>query len=86
MIVPDFDKGLSKLNRQFFRKLLEVIYYAILALLIIAITQGIWGSLLDLNLAISPGIPWSVAVMAVVLWLIWQYLRGRGWPRSTSFF
>lgn len=72
------------MKSQFFRKLLGAAWYAILALLIIAITQGIWGGLLDLNLAVDPGVPWSVAVMAVVLWLIWQYLRGKGWPRGTS--
>jgi membrane protease YdiL (CAAX protease family) len=35
-------------------------------------------------LASTPGMPWSVPVMAVVLWLMWQYLGGRWWPRSTS--
>ena len=29
-------------------------------------------------------VPWSVLVMAALLWLFWQWLQGRGWPRSTA--
>lgn len=32
----------------------------------------------------SPAVPWSAAAIAVYLWLYWQYVNGRGWPRSTS--
>ena len=45
---------------------------------------GVWATLATVNLASTPGIPWSVPVMAVLLWLMWQYLGGRWWPRSTS--
>jgi len=45
---------------------------------------GIWTVLLTSNLTTSPAIPWSVAVMALLLWAMWQYLGGRWWPRSTS--
>jgi membrane protease YdiL (CAAX protease family) len=78
------ERGSSKMKNQYLRRLLGVAEYAFLALLIIAVTQGIWGGLLNLNLALSPDVPWSVAVMALVLWLIGQYLHGRGAPRSTS--
>jgi membrane protease YdiL (CAAX protease family) len=40
--------------------------------------------LLISNVATTPAIPWAVAVMALVLWLMWQYLGGKWWPRSTS--
>ncbi|HXJ85791.1 MAG TPA: type II CAAX endopeptidase family protein [Candidatus Binatia bacterium] len=66
------------------RKLLRIIGAAFLAILILAIGQGIWGALLLSNLKSNPAIPWAVPVMAVVLYLIWQYLAGKGWPRSTS--
>jgi membrane protease YdiL (CAAX protease family) len=45
---------------------------------------GVWATLATVNLASTPGIPWSVPVMAVLLWLMWQYLGGRWWPPSTS--
>ncbi|HEY6306351.1 MAG TPA: CPBP family intramembrane glutamic endopeptidase, partial [Candidatus Angelobacter sp.] len=41
-------------------------------------------ALLFTNLRVSPRIPWSAAVMAVVLWVMWQYLGGRWWPRRTA--
>jgi membrane protease YdiL (CAAX protease family) len=46
--------------------------------------QFIWTALLVINLAASPAIPWAVVVMIPVLVLIWLYLDGKGWPRSTS--
>lgn len=61
-----------------------IAWAAILALLVAGFASGVWGGLLVANLRVSPAIPWSVAVMAVVLWLLWQYLGGRWWPRSTS--
>jgi membrane protease YdiL (CAAX protease family) len=64
--------------------ILEVVWASILALLIIAIAGGIWGTLFTINLSTSPNIPWSEAVMAVVLWLMWQYLGGRFPPQRTS--
>jgi membrane protease YdiL (CAAX protease family) len=48
------------------------------------LTGAIWAALLRVNLLISPQIPWSVAVMALLLWLAWQYLDGKWVPRSTS--
>lgn len=35
------------------------------------------------NLA-TPATPWSAVPIGAWLWLYWQYLSGRGWPRSTS--
>ena len=65
-------------------KLLKVLWAAFLAFLILAIGQGIWGALLLTNLKSSPAVPWSVPIMAALLCLMWLYLGGRGWPRSTS--
>jgi membrane protease YdiL (CAAX protease family) len=65
-------------------RLLAGAWSAILAFLILGFGQGIWGVLLVANLKTSPAIPWAVAVMAAVLWLMWQYLGGKWWPRSTS--
>jgi membrane protease YdiL (CAAX protease family) len=66
------------------KRILAVARASALAFLILVCAQGIWGVLLTGNLMLSPAIPWSVPLMAVVLWLIWQYLSGKGWPRSTA--
>lgn len=68
----------------FFRRILVVIGWGALGLLITLIGSVIWGTLLTVNLRTSPAIPWSVAPMALVLWLMAQYLNGKGWPHSTS--
>ena len=56
----------------------------LLGLGIALVPGGIWGGLYMLNLKTSPLVPWAVAPMAAILWLMWQYLSGRGWPRSTA--
>jgi membrane protease YdiL (CAAX protease family) len=67
-----------------YRRILTVFWPAIVALVITAYGQGIWGLLVVSNLGTSPKIPWAVGVMVILLWLMWQYLGGRWWPRSTS--
>jgi len=57
-------------------KVRMVTWSAILAFLISGFGQGVWGVLLVGNLKTSPAFPWAVPVMALVLWLMWQYLGG----------
>jgi membrane protease YdiL (CAAX protease family) len=64
--------------------ILKLAAFALLAFAITAFAGGIWSALLILNLQTTPSAPWSVPVMAVILWLSWSYLGGKGWPRSTS--
>jgi membrane protease YdiL (CAAX protease family) len=45
---------------------------------------GIWTALLASNLRTSPTVPWSVGVMALLLWLLWQYLSGQWGPSRTA--
>ncbi|HEY6273797.1 MAG TPA: CPBP family glutamic-type intramembrane protease, partial [Terriglobales bacterium] len=66
------------------RRLLSVIWAGLLAVVILLIGQAAWVALLSTNLKTTPKIPWAVAAMAVVLWLMWQYLGGRWWPRQTA--
>ena len=61
-----------------------VVWTGILAFVLTVFTGGVWTVLLISNVATSPAIPWAVAVMALLLWLMWQYLGGRWWPQSTS--
>src|SRR5271156_5873992 len=65
-------------------RILTAVWAAILGVFIALFGQGVWSALIVANLATTPAIPWAVAVMAVVLWLIWQYLGGRWGPRRTS--
>ena len=60
-----------------------VVWTGLLALGLTMFAGGIWTTLLIANLATSPAIPWAVMVMAFFLWLMWQYLGGKWWPRST---
>jgi membrane protease YdiL (CAAX protease family) len=43
-----------------------------------------WVPLVIANTKFLRGIPWSVAVEGVALFLIWQYLGGSNWPRRTA--
>ncbi|GAC1350772.1 MAG: hypothetical protein NVSMB27_36490 [Ktedonobacteraceae bacterium] len=61
-----------------------VVWSGILAFSLTIFAGAIWTVLLISNVATSPAIPWSVAVMALLLWLMWQYLGGKGSPQSTS--
>ncbi len=63
---------------------MSVVWSALLAFLITTVGQGVWGALVVTNLATSPAVPWAAVVMGLVLWLMWQYLGGWGWPRGTA--
>lgn len=62
----------------------QLISFALLAFAITTLAGGIWSALLIINLQSTPAVPWSVPAMALLLWLAWNYLGGKGWPRSTS--
>ncbi len=66
------------------RRLALIVGFGALAFVLTAVVGGIWSALLTVNLATSPAIPWAVAVMALLLWLMWRYLGGAGCPRSTA--
>jgi len=63
---------------------LTVVWSAMLAFVILAFGQSVWGALLIYNFRTTPAVPWAVPAMAIVLWLMWRYLGGKWWPRSTS--
>jgi membrane protease YdiL (CAAX protease family) len=71
-------------TRAWYGRTLTAAWAAILGVFIALSGQGVWSALIAANLATTPTIPWAVAVMAVVLWLIWQYLGGRWSPQRTS--
>ena len=67
-----------------FRQVLTLVWAGILILVLTLFVQGIWTGLVVANLKTSPGFPWAIILMALLLWLMWQYLNGKGWPQSTS--
>jgi membrane protease YdiL (CAAX protease family) len=71
-------------ERSFATRALSIIGFGLLAFGITILAGSIWSALLLANLRSSPAVPWSVPAMALLLWLIWGYLGGKGWPRSTS--
>jgi len=71
-------------TRTIFSRILSVVWTGLFALVLALGVGGLWSVLLAINLTASPAIPWSVAVMGLLLWLMWQYLGGRWGPKSTS--
>jgi len=65
-------------------RILVIIWAAFVGFFIALAGQGLWTLLVSINLVTNPTIPWSVAVMAPLLLLMWLYLDGRWWPHSTS--
>jgi membrane protease YdiL (CAAX protease family) len=65
-------------------RILSMIGFGLLGFAITILAGGIWSVLLFTNLRSTPAFPWSVPAMALLLWLIWGYLGGKGWPRRTS--
>jgi membrane protease YdiL (CAAX protease family) len=63
---------------------LKVLWVALFALALTMLAGGVWSALVVVNLQTNANLPWAVGVMAILLWLVWQYLGGRWWPRSTS--
>ncbi|HXO20446.1 MAG TPA: CPBP family intramembrane glutamic endopeptidase [Thermoanaerobaculia bacterium] len=61
-----------------------IVWIGLLALGLSMLVQGVWAVLLLRNLATSPAGPWAIPAMALLLWLMWRYLGGKGWPSSTS--
>ncbi len=65
-------------------RIVVVIRAGIVAFVIALVLQAVWSALIVANLKTSPAIPWSVPVIAVLVWFAWQYLGGKWWPRSTA--
>jgi membrane protease YdiL (CAAX protease family) len=56
----------------------------VFAFFLAVLPGGIWTMLLVANLRANAKIPWCVAVMGFLLWVMWRYLDGDWPPRRTS--
>jgi len=65
---------------------LPVIVRAIISGVFVTIVGTLpWAWLVSLNIKYLPSVPWSVPIIAVYLWLYWQYfIKGKGWPAFTA--
>jgi membrane protease YdiL (CAAX protease family) len=63
---------------------LRLFAVGVLVLVLTTVAQGLWTALIVANLRTTPAVPWSVAAMAVLLRILWQYAGGRWWPERTS--
>jgi membrane protease YdiL (CAAX protease family) len=70
--------------RSSFGRIVGVVGFVVLAVILTLAVGGVWAALLSVNLATTPAIPWAVVAMALLLWLLWQYMGGAGWPRSSA--
>src|SRR5215469_11408405 len=61
-----------------------VAWAALLAFVVAGFFSLTWGVLLTANSLTTPAVPWSVAVMAIVLVVALLYLGGRWGPTSTA--
>jgi len=66
------------------RRIGSFLGFSVLSLTLVGGTSAIWGALVIGNTRTTPSIPWSLPLLFVMLWLVWQYLSGRGWPATTS--
>ena len=57
---------------------------AFVTLAITLVPQGVWSALIVANLRTSPAVPWSVLVMAVLIVVLAQYLRGQWGAKNTA--
>lgn len=65
-------------------KLAAVARAAVVAFAIALLPQAVWSALILVNLRINPRIPWAVAAIGLLLWLMWRYLGGAFPPRRTA--
>lgn len=65
------------------RRAAALIAFCLAALVGTLLAQFVWTGLLSTNLRVSPAVPWSVVVMALLLWAIWRYSGGAWWPAGT---
>jgi membrane protease YdiL (CAAX protease family) len=77
--VTEIDWDLSMWNRA------PVLLRALLAAAAVTGTATVaWGVLIQSNLRLSPRLPWAAVCMAVFLVFYWRFLKGWGWPQSTT--
>lgn len=64
---------------------IPVIVRAVLSgIALAAIVTVPWGVMATANIRYLPRVPWAVPLTAALVWLWWQWVSGKGWPRRTA--
>ncbi len=53
-------------------------------LIVAGVPTFVWALLATINLRLTPRVPWSVPMMAGILWAYWRYAGGDGPPRRLA--
>ncbi|HEY4944418.1 MAG TPA: CPBP family intramembrane glutamic endopeptidase [Rhizomicrobium sp.] len=69
---------------KFFGAVGKAVWTGALAVVLTAVTGGIWTALLVTNLKLSPAVPWSVGAMAAISLALWAWLGGAWRPMRTQ--
>src|SRR5438270_276874 len=78
------NQGGMNRRRTPFARIAALVWSGAMAFFLATSFGAICTLLIIINAVVSPAIPWAVAVMALLLWVMWQYMGGRWGPRSTS--
>jgi membrane protease YdiL (CAAX protease family) len=70
--------------RSLLRKIGSFLGFSLFALVFVGGSSAIWGALVYANSFTTPSIPWALPALVALLWLLWRYLGGKGWPARTS--
>ena len=66
------------------RRIPILVRAVIVGFVILMVGEGIPSNLFFINRTLWPSVPWFALPAVLWLWMFWQYLSGRWWPRSTS--
>jgi membrane protease YdiL (CAAX protease family) len=66
------------------RRIPVLVRAVIAGFVILMVGEGVPSNLFFINRSLWPSVPWFALPAVLWLWMFWQYLSGRWWPRSTS--
>jgi membrane protein implicated in regulation of membrane protease activity len=64
--------------------ILTAVGAVLLGFVVLMLGGSVSGALMFANLKLAPTLPLFLPATVLWLWLFWRYVRGDGWPRSTS--
>ncbi|NOT32280.1 MAG: CPBP family intramembrane metalloprotease [Planctomycetes bacterium] len=78
------DKSSRSLAQGAWRSMLAAVRAVLLGFVMLIVGGSVSGALMFANLKLAPTLPLFFPATVLWLWLFWRYVRGDGWPRSTS--
>ena len=66
------------------RSILAALGTVLLGFVALVLGGAVSGALMFANLKLAPTLPLFFPATVLWLWLFWRYVKGDGWPRSTS--